>query len=412
MARVLVFSTLYPNGVQPNHGVFVENRLKETVALGGLDVTVVAPVPYFPSSHPIFGRYGTYAAAPSREVRCGVEIWRPRYPVIPKVGSGLAPGALYRAGLRAVRRLQASGKDFDVIDAHYFYPDGVAAARLAKTLRLPVVITARGSDLTLIPSRRGPRRAIRWAAGEAAATVAVCEDLRRRAVALGAPEERSLTLRNGVDLRAFSPVGRADVPASGFTILSVGSLIPRKGHELTIEALRARPDWRLVIAGSGPLRGELGSLAARLGVSDRVRFVGEVAHGELSRLYGAADVLVLASSREGWANVLLEAMACGTPVVASDVNGSREVVGAPAAGRLMRERSVAGLIEAVDALRASRPSPSETRRYAEQFSWAETAAANRALLIAAAEAGFAGRHDPAIVAEARRHVGRSSMQAA
>lgn len=416
MTRVLVFSTLYPNGAQPNHGVFVENRLKETVALGGLEATVVAPVPYFPSAHPVFGRYAAFAAAPRREARAGLEVWHPRYPVMPKFGATLAPAALYQAGLRTVRRLRGKGQDFDVIDAHYFYPDGVAAAHLARKLRLPVVITARGSDLTQIPSEPAPRLAIQWAAREASASIAVCEDLRRRVVELGAPAERSLVLRNGVDLSAFAPVdpaqARAAVGTAGFTILSVGALIPRKGHELTIEALRARPEWRLVIAGSGPLRSALESLAARLGVGDRVRFLGEVAHRELPTLYSAADVMVLASLREGWANVLLESMACGTPVVASDVNGASEVVRASAAGRLMRERSVAELINAVEEVRASDLSSVETRRYAERFSWAETAAANRALLTAAASAGFARRHDPQIVAEALRHVSTPEERAA
>lgn len=413
MTRVLVFSTLYPHGGRLNHGVFVENRLRETVALGGIEATVLAPVPYFPSSHPVFGAYAAYAAAAKRELRSGLDIWRPRYPVVPKVGAALAPGALYRAGLKAVRQM---GRDFDVIDAHYFYPDGVAAARLANTLRLPVVITARGSDLTLIANEPGARAAIQWAIGEASASIAVCEDLRRRLIELGSRPERSLTLRNGVDLEAFAPVkrtlARERLGVCGFTLLSVGSLIARKGHALTIKALAQRPDWRLLIVGSGPLRSDLAALAARLGVTDRVRFVGEVAHRDLAVFYSAADVSVLASTREGWANVLLESMACGTPVVASDVNGAREVIRAEAAGRLMRERSVAGLMEAVDGLRAAPPPAAETRRYAEQFSWSETAEANRAVLSAAAAAGFARRHDPEIVAAARRHVSDSAARAA
>lgn len=410
MTRVLVFSTLFPNAAQPNHGVFVENRLRETVALAGLSATVLAPVPFYPISHHAFGRYARFAQAPRREVRDGVEVLHPRYPVLPKIGSWLAPTALFHTGLDAVRRLELQGRRFDVIDAHYFYPDGVAAARLGRALRIPVVITARGSDLTLIPSSAGPRRAIRWAAREASVGVAVCEDLRRRLVELGAPDERTLVLRNGVDLEVFCPgdrqAARAMLGCDAFTLVSVGSLIERKGHDLVIEALCKQPGWRLLIAGSGPLRGELEALARRLNVADRVRFLGEVPHGSLPALYTAADVMVLASSREGWANVLLEAMACGAPVAATDVNGTREVVAAPAAGRLIAERSAAAVVEAVRAIEAFPPGRSATRRYAEQFGWIEIAQANSALLAAAGAAGYDRRHDPGIVIAAAQVLSR------
>jgi glycosyltransferase involved in cell wall biosynthesis len=136
-------------------------------------------------------------------------------------------------------------------------------------------------------------------------------------------------------------------------------------------------------------------------VADRVRFLGEVPHRSLPALYTAADVLVLASSREGWANVLLEAMACGAPVAATDVNGTREVVAAPAAGRLISERSAAAIAEAVRSIEASPPLRSETRRYAERFGWDETARANSALLTAAGAAGYDRRHDPSVVAASR-----------
>jgi glycosyltransferase involved in cell wall biosynthesis len=408
MVRVLVFTTLYPNAAQPNHGVFVENRLLKTVALGGVEATVLAPVPFFPSTSARFGHYAAFARVPRREVRGGLEILHPRYAVIPKVGSRWTPALLHRAAVREARRLLAGGARFDVIDAHYFYPDGVAAARLARELGLPLAITARGTDVTLIPQDPVARRQIVRAAGEASASIAVCEDLRRRLVDLGAPEARTLTLRNGVDLDRFRPgdreAARAALGLDGFVWLSVGSLIPRKGHELTLQALQSRPDCTLLIAGEGPLLGELQGLAARLGVSERVRFLGGVAHGELARLYQAADVSVLASSREGWANVLLEAMACGTPVVATAVNGAAEVVGSRAAGLLVETRTPEALGEALDAIRRQPPSRAATRRYAEDFGWEPVARANRVLLETAARLGPAGRHSPEVVRAAQRQL--------
>ena len=408
MVRVLVVSTLFPNAAQPNHGIFVENRLQHTLALGGVEATVLAPVPYFPSRHPMFGRYAVFARAPRREVRGGLEVLHPRYPVVPRIGSRWTPFLLHAALQRAARRLLARGERFDLIDAHYFYPDGVAAARLAEALRLPLLVTARGTDLTLIPRDPVARDQIVWAARQASAGIAVCEDLRQRLIALGAPEARTITLRNGVDLARFCPgdreAARAALKLRGLVLLSVGSLIPRKGHALTLQALQNWPDCTLLIAGEGPLMGELRALAERLGVAGRVRFLGGVPHAELPRLYRAADISVLASEREGWANVLLESMACGTPVIATAVNGAAEVVRAPEAGRLVRRRTPEALSEALFALLRRPPSRQATRRYAEAFGWDAVARANRALFEETARRGYAGRHSAEIVRLAQRQL--------
>ena len=409
MLRALVFSTLYPNQAQPNHGVFVENRLRHTLAEGGIEATVLAPVPWFPLSHRAFGRYAAFARVPRVETRHGLTVYHPRFPVIPKIGSRYTPDFLYHAARRALGRM--GDVKFDLIDAHYFYPDGVAAARLAEYLRLPLLITGRGTDLTLIPQSPLERSRIQWAAAKASALITVCEDLKERLITLGEPASRIVTLRNGVDLKRFSPGdrdrARAELGLSGFTLLSVGSLIPRKGHELIIAALAELPGTQLLIAGSGPMRGELERIAAELGVADRVRFLGEIAHDALSQAYRAADVFVLASSREGWANVLLEAMASGTPVVATNVNGTPEVLRDPALSIMVEQRSAPALADAVRRLRANLPDRARVRAYAEQFSWDETARANKALFLAAAHHGYRDRFNPAI-AEAARIAGNNA----
>ncbi|HVV65768.1 MAG TPA: glycosyltransferase family 4 protein [Rhizomicrobium sp.] len=395
MTRVLVLTTLFPNAAQPNHGIFVENRLRRTLALGGLEALVLAPVPYFPSRMEAFGRYAAFARAPRRERRHGIEILHPRYVVVPKIGSLLAPALLYRAALAAVKKLAARGRFFDVIDAHYLYPDGVAAAMLARRLRIPFVLTARGSDVTQIPRNRSARTRILMAMEDASATVTVCEDLRRRLIDLGADGSRIVTLRNGVDLDLFTPGDRAAARAAlgldRFTLLSVGHLIPRKGHHLIIEAMQTLPDCQLLIAGGGPMRDTLTRLASELRMTERVRLLGDIPHAQLPAVYRAADALVLASEREGWANVLLESIACGTPVAATDVNGTSEVVRSEAAGRLIAERSPDSIAAAIRLLRRNMPRPEDTRRYAEGFGWEVIARANKALLLSAARTGYAGR---------------------
>ena len=374
--RLLTYSTLFPDSARPNHGVFVENRLRHLVATGHAEATVLAPTPWFPSRHPRFGAWSRLAAVPRRETRHGLDVWHPRYPVIPRIGMSLAPLLLYRASLAALRRLVAEGLQFDAIDAHYVYPDGVAAIWLGQHFRKPVVITARGSDITQLPDYAMPRRLIQMALRRADALIGVSAPLCARMVELGADPTRVTTLRNGVDIATFRPVdraaSRAELGLTRPTLISVGSLIERKGHHHTIAAMRDLPECELIIVGEGPERDRLAAQIARLGLTDRVRLLGPRPHAALAACYSAADAMVLASSREGWANVLLEAMACGTPVVASNIPGNPDVVTSPEAGLIIRENTPSGIAEGVRRLFATPPDRAATRAFAERFGWDET----------------------------------------
>lgn len=376
--RLLTFSTLYPNPAQPNHGVFVENRLRHLVGSGEAISTVLAPVPWFP------GRTSRHAAIPATTMRHGIAIHHPRFLAPPGIGMATNPFALYRAARAALRRLVAEGLAFDAIDAHYLYPDGVAAVWLGREFGKPVAITARGSDTSQLPHYRIPGALIRRAIAGADALIAVSAGLAEGLFGLGAPAAKVTVLRNGVDLAVFRPVAdraaaRAELGLTGPTLLSVGLLIERKGHHLTIAALRDLPGHTLLIAGEGPDRATLLALAARLGVADRVRLLGAQPHARLPLFYTAADAMVLASSREGWANVLLESMACGTPVVASPAWGSREAVTAPEAGLVIDAATPAAIAEGVRRLLAAPPDRAATCRYAGRFGWDETTAGQLAL---------------------------------
>jgi teichuronic acid biosynthesis glycosyltransferase TuaC len=182
--ELVTFSTLYPNSAQPHHGIFVQNRLRHLVATGHVNARVVAPVPWFPFSGPFFGRYAKFAKVIPREIRAGLAVEHPRYLLLPKIGMSTAPGSLASACYPALRRLQGD-REFDLIDAHYFYPDGVAAIRLGRRLKKPVVITARGTDVNLIPQFAGPRRMIVEAARQAAGIIAVSQALKDAIVGLG-----------------------------------------------------------------------------------------------------------------------------------------------------------------------------------------------------------------------------------
>jgi glycosyltransferase involved in cell wall biosynthesis len=307
----------------------------------------------------------------------------PRYPVIPKLGMHIAPFLMYRALLSAVRKLLGEDSSYDLIDAHYLYPDGVVAVALGRRLGKPVVATARGNDVTLIPRYRFPRRQILQAAAQASAIVTVSKALREQLIELGAAGEKISVLRNGVDLDRFRPMEtgalRGKLGLTGPSWLAVGHLIERKGVHIVIEALTRVPDVTLLIAGDGPEEKNLRNLAEHLDVGERVRFLGAFPHDTLREYYCGADALLLASSREGMPNVVLESLACGTPVVAAPFAGVTELLNAPEAGEVAEDRTPEAMASAWQRLEGRRPARAATRRYAEQFGWGPVAEAQHAL---------------------------------
>jgi len=381
--RTLLFSTLYPSAVRPVHGIFVETRLRELLKSGEVETKVVAPVPWFPLTGEHFGDYGKFAATPHFEQRNGVDVFHPRYFLLPKIGMNSAPYALARGALPTIRKLIRDGFDFDLIDAHYYYPDGVAAGFIAKALKKPFIVTARGTDINVIPDYPVPRQLILDTAQAAAASIGVSRALIDKLAGLGAAREKLDVFRNGVDLQRFELLPRdkarqhigIGASSEDYLMLSVGNLVELKGHHLAIEALAKMPKGtRLAIIGKGSERARLESLSRQLGVADRVHFAGLVLPDQLKWWYSAADVLVLCSSREGWPNVLLEAMACGTPVVATNVGGVAEML-AMEVGILLPSRSSEALTFALEHLCAARPDRQQVRHHAEQFAWDETSRA-------------------------------------
>lgn len=379
--KTILFSTLFPSSVRPVHGIFVETRLRELLRTNEIVTKVVAPVPWFPFPSKRFGQYGQYASTPHFEQRNGIEVYHPRYFLPPKVGMNIAPHTLAAGALPTMKKLQQDGFDFDLIDAHYYYPDGVAAGILAKQLGKPFVVTARGTDLNLIPDYPKPRQLILGTAHRAAASIGVSKALVGRLAALGAESEKLFFFRNGVDLERFRPeekqiartkLGLPDQP----TMLSVGNLVESKGHHIAIEALTMLPDnVHLIIAGNGPEKEALEALANQLNLSKRVRLLGQIQNDELRWVFSAADSLVLCSSREGWPNVLLESIACGTPVIATNIGGVPEIISTPAVGRLMESRTPAALATQFSDLMANKAPLQNLTDFAKRFGWSETSQA-------------------------------------
>lgn len=360
----------------PQHGIFVAERLKHLLASGEVDVTVIAPVPWFPVANRLFTRYSQWSRVPREEIFERARVLHPRFLVIPKVGMSLSPALLALRAFPVIRKIHNENR-IDVIDAHYFYPDGVAASMIAHWLDIPVTITGRGSDLNLIPRYRFPKRLILRAAERASALATVSESLRQVLTGLGVPESKIRVLPNGVDVDVFRPVRDRKDQVVGeridkIRLLSVGNLVELKGHDLVIRSLLHLPEtFHLSIVGDGPMRSQLRRLSKEIGVESRVHFLGRLSRGDLIKEYNAADLLVLASSREGMANVLLESIACGTPVVATDVGGNKEVVNENV-GELVSRRDPDNLATSIQRQISRQLVRANIRRYAESFSWGAT----------------------------------------
>ena len=377
--RILSLATLFPNPVKPSFGVFVGNQMRAVVTQGEVDLTMMSPIGVPPWPLSMREPYVRLKDIPEVSDAAGLKVYYPKFTLIPKVGGDSNPGRIARAVLPLVRRLHEECA-FDLVDAQFSFPDGPAAAAVARELDLPLTIKSRGADIHYWGQREKALAQMREAAGQAAGLLAVSESLREDMVALGMPREKIHVHYTGLDRELFHPVERAaarslvsaipslNIWPEGPLIVTPGALIPRKGQRLAIGALALLPDVRLALAGSGEDEPNLQALAKRLGVADRVHFVGQVDHDVLPHLLCAADVLVLPSTSEGLANVWIEGLACGTPIVIPDIGGASEVVKDPSAGRLVA-RTPEAIARAVSDILAHPPSQADVAANVSRFSW-------------------------------------------
>lgn len=334
---LVVLSSLFPSRARPTAGVFIRERMfrvgKE------LPITVVSPQAWFPGQSLIrLASPGYRLAGEAFEVQQGVEVYRPRAACLPGFGRQWDGHAMALAALPIIRRLKAEGR-CDIIDAHFAYPDGYAASLLGKWLKLPYTITMRGTEPKhlRIPAIR--HRIIKALSG-AARVFTVSNSLREVGIAAGIPASQFTVVGNGVDTEVFHPVPRSEarakfgIPQDAKVLITVGALVERKGFHRVIALLpRLRERFPnliyLAVGGASPegdSTARLKQQVADLGLTDCVKFLGPIPPAELKWPLSASNVFVLPSSNEGWANVILEAMACGVPVIASDIGGNREVV--------------------------------------------------------------------------------------
>lgn len=387
MKHVLSLTTLYPNAVNPRFGTFVARSMEALAKRGDWRVTLVNPIGLPPMA---LGRYRPLADLPAVSEEGGITIHRPHFTLIPRIGARRNAAAIARAALPLVQRIHAE-TPIDLIDAQFFFPDGPAAAIIARALSkdtggLPLSIKARGSDISFWGEHGFARQQMLEAAEVATGLLAVSHDLARQMAAMGMDASKITVHYTGLDRDRFRPFEHTQLRSQlgrelGFTLpdnapllACVGALIERKGQGIAIVALRAIPGARLVLVGKGEDEARLRALAASEGVADRVFFAGSVDHDLMPLILSAADVMVLPTVAEGLANAWVEALACGTPVVTSDVGGAREIITCDTAGRLV-ERNPEAVAAGINAILNAPPSREEVAALTEGFSWDANAAA-------------------------------------
>jgi glycosyltransferase involved in cell wall biosynthesis len=382
MKHVLALSTLYPNPVNPRFGTFVARSLEALAKRGDWRVTLVNPIGLPPLA---LGRYRPLADLPAVAVEGGVTIHRPHFTLIPRIGARRNAAAIARAVLPLVQQVHAEAP-IDMLDAQFFFPDGPAAAAIARATGLPLSIKARGSDISFWGAQDFARKQMLDAAHTASGLLAVSRDLAGQMAAMGM-DERKITLHyTGLDRDRFRPLGHTQLrrqlseelgfamPDNAPLLACVGALIERKGQGIAIAALRDIPGARLVLVGKGEDESALRAQAASEGVADRVHFAGSLDHDVMPLILSAADVMVLPTVSEGLANAWVEALACGTPVVTCDVGGARELINDPAAGRLVA-RNPAAVAAGINAVLNNPPPRAAVAALTEHFSWDANAAA-------------------------------------
>jgi teichuronic acid biosynthesis glycosyltransferase TuaC len=378
--HVVVLSSLFPSASQPGAGLFVRERMFRVAS--HLPLCVVAPTPWFPLQR-ILRRWrpGFRPGAPAYESQQGIDVWFPRFLSVPGLFKRFDGVLLALCALPRLVRLRRAGR-LDVIDAHFAYPDGYAAGLLGRWLNVPVTVTMRGTE----PRHCGdavlaPR--VTAALNNASRVFAVSASLRRLAIRLGIEPAKVDVVGNGIDVDKFFPVPRElarqslGLPTNARVIITVGALVERKGFHRVIDLLpalrRKHPALHYVVVGGsspeGDMSGELRRQVQRLSLSDVVHFLGALPSDRLRVAMSAADLFVLATSNEGWANVLLESLACGVPVVATDVGGNAEVLSQSTVGSVVPYGDAQALYRAIDAALDAKWDAHDIRSFAEQHGW-------------------------------------------
>jgi glycosyltransferase involved in cell wall biosynthesis len=378
--KLVVFSSLYPSQVRPTAGVFIRERMSKVAEQ--LPLVVVSPVPWFPLQGLIRLCKPEFRPQPALfEQQHGIDVYYPRFFSIPGLLKSWDGWFMAMGSFWTLYRLRKQFQ-FNIIDAHFAYPDGFAATLLGKWFAAPVTITLRGTE---VPQSKLPhiRKRLLQALNNATQIFSVSESLKHHVVALGADADKIQRIGNGVDTDKFYPVDKQiarqqlNLPGDAKVLISVGGLVDRKGFHRVIDVLPAlvkqTPNLIYLIVGGpspeGNISERLQQQVSGLGLTQHVRFLGALPSDQLKTPLSVSDVFVLSTANEGWANVFLEAMACGLPVITTDVGGNAEVVNDEALGTIVSFGDSQALQTALSAALAKTWDKVKIIKYAEANAW-------------------------------------------
>lgn len=376
--KILIITNLFPNSQEPTRGIFNKQQFAELAKL--CELKVVAPIPWH-----------RFSKAPDRETIEGIDVYHPRYFMIPKIWHSLYGIFFFISLLGKIKEISRDFK-FDLIFATWAYPDGFGSFLIAKVLKKPVIIKVHGSDVNIYTKSILRKKMVSCALRNSDKVIAVSNALKQKLVAIGVPAEKIQVIPNGVDTELFKPLDQAEcrkklgLPLDKKIILYAGNFAQVKGVDILVEAfgemVRSRVDILLLLVGDGPLETMLRSRVRELGIEGSVIFSRRTTHDSVPCYMNACDVFCLPSRSEGCPNVVLEALACGTPVVATQTGGMPEIIKNGRLGVLVDPENLialrCGINEALarrwdrDAMRASVAGHSWTDNAKKLFELLET----------------------------------------
>jgi glycosyltransferase involved in cell wall biosynthesis len=377
--KVLVVTNLFPNCKEPTRGMYNAQLLCELAAL--CEIKVVAPVPF---AFPLKFRKDWYSFSQvlAKETAGEIEVYHPRYFVTPKLGRSLYGYFFFLSLDRFVRNLRSTFA-YDLLFVPWIYPDGTGISFIARRLGIPIVLQALGSDINVHTNYLLRRTIIARTLQRSDKVIAVSDALRSRILALNVPENKVVSLKNGVNKELFNSMDKTacrnklSLSPDDRIILFIGNLVPIKGVDHLIEAVallgKDREKVKLVIVGGGPLQESLTNKAESLGVRGSVLFAGRRSHDEIPVWMNACDIFCLPSLNEGCPNVVLEALACGKPVIATRVGGIPELIRSEDCGFLVQPADTAALAKAMIKALTKKWDPVLHKKGAQVMSWQENA---------------------------------------